>query len=145
MVNCMQALTKREERWMRDTRKIVFVHVATLDLFGAIAVTSRNYFVREMLVFFAAFATLLVAFFLIAGLCILFGEAWKHGSSWVRGGVEKAASAVNSVGWRRPIPHSPSRHYTVRGAKILRQDSASPDSSLRPALTGATGAKSSMR
>ena len=86
----MQSLTRREETWVRDTRKILFVHVATLTLFGAIAVTSRNYFVREMLVFFAVFATLFVVFFLIAGLYILFGEARKHGSSWVRAGVEKS-------------------------------------------------------
>jgi hypothetical protein len=110
MVNSMEAVTEREATWMRDTKKIVFVHVATLTLFGAIAVTSRNYFVREMLVFFAIFATLFVAFSLIAGLCILFGEAWKHGSSWAKTGVEKAVSAVNRTGWRGLVPHSYSRH-----------------------------------
>lgn len=96
----MKSLTERKATWMRDTRKIVLALVFTLFLFVAIALTTRNYFVREMLAFFAGFAALFVVGLLIADLFILLQEVWKQANSWVRLRIER----ISSVRYSRPSP-----------------------------------------
>lgn len=96
---------------MRDTRKIVLLLLSTIVLFGAIALTTRNYFVREMLVFFAAFVALFVVGFLIADLFILLQEGWKKATSWVKTRIERISSARHcQLSLPQKIDHTQPRH-----------------------------------
>jgi membrane protein YdbS with pleckstrin-like domain len=81
----MKALSEREATWTRNTRDLMIA----LLLFVAIGLTTRNYVVRELLVFIAALVALFVVLFLIADLFVLFQEVWKRASTWTRTRLER--------------------------------------------------------
>jgi membrane protein YdbS with pleckstrin-like domain len=106
----MKALTEREAMWMCDTKKILHLHVFTLALLGAIAITTRNYFVREMLIFFVVFVTLFAVSFFIINLYILLRELWRRGSSRVISGIREISSSRHGrLSLIQKITHSNSR------------------------------------
>jgi len=101
----MKALTERQASWMRDTRKIVLALLFTIALFGAIAITTRNYFVREMLVFVGGLGALLVVGVLFANLFIFLQEVWAQTTSLAKSCI-KRISARRHPFYGQPSPNA---------------------------------------